>query len=322
MVTVVDLLKGSRPEAKARHPEKAHRPDQPVLRKPEWIRVKAPTSPVYGETIKIVRENKLVTVCEEAGCPNIGECWSQKHATFMIMGDTCTRACAFCNVKTGMPEALDRAEPENVAIAVEKLGLLHVVITSVDRDDLDDGGAQHFADVIRAIRKRSPKTTIEVLTPDFLRKDGALEIVVEAKPDVFNHNLETVPGKYLKVRPGARYFHSLRLLQRVKELDPMMFTKSGIMVGLGETRNEVLQLMDDLRSADVDFITIGQYLQPTKKHHPIIEFITPEAFKSYETVATTKGFLMASSSPLTRSSHHAGDDFARLRAARLKRDGV
>ena len=320
MVTVVDTLSGKRPGA--RHPEKAHRPDQPTQRKPEWIRVKAPTSPVYGETLKIVRENKLVTVCEEAGCPNIGECWSQKHATFMIMGDTCTRACAFCNVKTGMPDALDRAEPENVAIAVEKLGLEHVVVTSVDRDDLDDGGAAHFAAVIAAIRARSPKTTIEVLTPDFLRKDGALEIVVAAKPDVFNHNLETVPGKYLTVRPGARYFHSLRLLQRVKELDPTMFTKSGIMVGLGETRNEVLQLMDDLRSADVDFITIGQYLQPTKKHHPIVEFITPEAFGSYATIANAKGFLMASSSPLTRSSHHAGADFARLRAARLARHGV
>lgn len=318
MAVVVDTLtRDNRP----RHPEKAHRPDQPAQRKPDWIRVKAPTSPVYGETVKIVKENKLVTVCEEAGCPNIGECWSQKHATFMIMGDTCTRACSFCNVKTGMPGALDADEPENVATAVAKLGLAHVVVTSVDRDDLDDGGAEHFAKVIRAIRARSPGTTIEVLTPDFLRKPGALKIVVAAKPDVFNHNLETVASKYLTVRPGARYFHSIRLLQEVKELDPTMFTKSGIMVGLGETRNEVLQLMDDLRSAEVDFLTIGQYLQPTKKHHAIIDFITPEAFKSYETVAYAKGFLMVSSSPLTRSSHHAGEDFAKMKAARLAKDG-
>jgi lipoyl synthase len=315
MVTLVDTLKNPRP----RHPEKAHRPDTPILRKPEWIRVKAPGSPVYRETQAIVKENGLVTVCEEAGCPNIGECWSKKHATMMIMGDTCTRACAFCNVKTGMPGPLDAHEPDNVAIAVEKLGLSHVVITSVDRDDLDDGGARHFADVIRAIRARSPSTTIEVLTPDFLRKDGALEQVVEARPDVFNHNLETVPSKYLKVRPGARYFHSVRLLQRVKEMDPTMFTKSGIMVGLGEERNEVLQLMDDLRSADVDFLTIGQYLQPTRKHHPVERFLTPDEFKSFETIAYTKGFLMVSSNPLTRSSHHAGEDFERLRANRAAR---
>jgi lipoyl synthase len=288
----------------------------PKARHPEWIRVKAPGSPVYRETQAIVKENDLVTVCEEAGCPNIGECWSKKHATMMIMGDTCTRACAFCNVKTGMPGPLDPDEPEHVAIAVEKLGLSHVVITSVDRDDLPDGGAGHFAAVIRAIRRRSPQTTIEVLTPDFLRKDGALELVVAARPDVFNHNLETVASNYLTVRPGARYFHSIRLLQRVKELDPTIFTKSGIMVGLGEERNEVLQLMDDLRSADVDFITIGQYLQPTKKHHAIVRFVTPDEFKSYETVAWTKGFLMVSASPLTRSSHHAGDDFARLKANR------
>ncbi|MBT9291474.1 lipoyl synthase [Prosthecodimorpha staleyi] len=312
MVTVLDTVGGVKP----RHPEKAHRPDQPIARKPDWIRVKAPGSPVYNETRGIVRENKLVTVCEEAGCPNIGECWSKKHATFMIMGDTCTRACAFCNVKTGVPGALDAGEPESVAIAVEKLGLSHVVITSVDRDDLDDGGAEHFARVIGAIRARSPRTTIEILTPDFLRKPGALETVVAAKPDVFNHNLETVPSKYLKVRPGARYFHSIRLLQKVKELDPGMFTKSGIMVGLGEERNEVLQLMDDLRSAEVDFLTIGQYLQPTRKHHEVMSFVTPEAFKAYETIAYAKGFLMVSSSPLTRSSHHAGEDFARLRAAR------
>jgi lipoic acid synthetase len=316
MALVVDLLNGDR---RPRHPEKAHRPDQPIQRKPDWIRVKAPGSQGWAETNRIVRENKLVTVCEEAGCPNIGECWEKKHATFMIMGDTCTRACAFCNVKTGMPSVLDTAEPESVATAVEKLGLQHVVITSVDRDDLADGGARHFAEVILAIRARSPGTTIEVLTPDFLRKDGALEIVVAAKPDVFNHNLETVPSKYLKVRPGARYFHSIRLLQRVKELDPGMFTKSGIMVGLGEERNEVLQLMDDLRSAEVDFLTIGQYLQPTKKHHPVIRFVTPDEFKAFETTAYAKGFLLVSASPLTRSSHHAGDDFAKLKAARVAR---
>ncbi len=320
MATVIDLLKDD-PRKAARHPEKANRPDSPIQRKPDWIRVKAPGSPLWAETNRIVKEHGLVTVCEEAGCPNVGECWEKKHATFMIMGDTCTRACAFCNVKTGMPDALDQAEPAKIADAVAKLGLSHVVITSVDRDDLKDGGAQHFAEVIKAIRHRSPKTTIEILTPDFLRKDGALEIVVEARPDVFNHNLETVPSNYLTVRPGARYFHSIRLLQRVKEFDPTIFTKSGIMVGLGEERNEVLQLMDDLRSADVDFLTIGQYLQPTKKHHAVIEFVTPDAFKAYETIAYTKGFLLVSSTPLTRSSHHAGDDFAKLRAAREKHLG-
>ena len=266
-----------------------------------------------------MKDNNLVTVCEEAGCPNIGECWDKKHATFMIMGEICTRACAFCNVITGMPNALDPNEPDNVARAVREMGLNHVVITSVDRDDLADGGAEHFEKVIWAIRAVSPQTTIEILTPDFLRKPGALERVVAAKPDVFNHNLETVPGNYLTVRPGARYFHSLRLLQRVKELDPTMFTKSGIMVGLGEERNEVLQLMDDLRTADVDFITIGQYLQPTRKHHEVISFVTPDEFKSYEKIAYTKGFLMVASSPLTRSSHHAGDDFARLKANREKK---
>jgi len=269
-----------------------------------------------------VKDNGLVTVCEEAGCPNIGECWSKKHATFMIMGDTCTRACAFCNVRTGMPEALDPAEPQKVAEAVAKLGLNHVVITSVDRDDLADGGAEHFAQVIEAIRVAAPGTTIEILTPDFLRKPGALERVVEARPDVFNHNLETVPGLYLTVRPGARYYHSIRLLDRVKQLDPGMFTKSGIMVGLGEERNQVLQLMDDLRSADVDFLTIGQYLQPTRRHHAVIRFVPPEEFKSFETIAYTKGFLMVSASPLTRSSHHAGEDFARLRAARDAKVGA
>src|SRR6478736_7631010 len=319
MAVVLDLLnKDNRP----RHPEKAHRPDQPVQqRKPDWIRVKAPGSPKWAETNRIVRENKLVTVCEEAGCPNIGECWEKKHATFMIMGDTCTRACAFCNVKTGVPQPLDLEEPRKVADAVAKLGLEHVVITSVDRDDLKDGGAEHFAQVIRAIRAATPNTTIEVLTPDFLRKNGAAEIVVEARPDVFNHNLETVPSKYLTVRPGARYFASIRLLQQVKELDPTIFTKSGIMVGLGEERNEVLQLMDDLRAADVDFLTIGQYLQPTRKHHEVKRFVPPDEFKSYETVAYAKGFLMVSASPLTRSSHHAGDDFARLKAARAAQRG-
>ena len=314
MATLINTLSSDK---RPRHPEKAHRPDQPMQRKPDWIRVKAPGSPKWSETNKIVKEHGLVTVCQEASCPNIGECWEHKHATFMIMGDTCTRACSFCNVKTGLPNALDPQEPAKIADAVQKLGLNHVVITSVDRDDLADGGAEHFAQVIQAIRAASPKTTIEVLTPDFLRKEGALEIVVAARPDVFNHNLETVASNYLTVRPGARYFHSIRLLQRVKELDPTIFTKSGIMVGLGEERNEVLQLMDDLRSADVDFLTIGQYLQPTKKHHPVISFITPDEFKAYETIAYTKGFLLVSATPLTRSSHHAGEDFAKLKAARL-----
>jgi lipoic acid synthetase len=302
--------------SRLRHPEKAHRPDSPVLPKPDWIRVRAPGSPGYAETRRIVRGNGLRTVCVEANCPNIGECWEKKHATFMIMGDTCTRACAFCNVKTGLPAPLDREEPQRVADAVAKLELSHVVVTSVDRDDLSDGGARHFAEVICAIRAAMPSTTIEVLTPDFLRKEGALERVVAARPDVFNHNLETVPSRYLTVRPGARYFASLRLLQRVKELDPLMFTKSGIMVGLGEARNEVMQLMDDLREAAVDFLTIGQYLQPTRKHHPVARFVTPGEFKGYETIAYAKGFLMVSASPLTRSSYHASEDFERLRAAR------
>jgi lipoyl synthase len=312
MPVVLDLVKNPRP----RHPEKAHRPDSAVLPKPAWIRVKAPVSPGYFATQKIMRDNGLHTVCEEAGCPNIGECWEKRHATFMIMGDTCTRACAFCNVKTGLPVALDPDEPARVADATAKLGLAHIVVTSVDRDDLADGGAQHFADTIRAIRARCPQTTIEVLTPDFLRKDAALERVVAARPDVFNHNLETVPSLYLTVRPGARYFHSLRLLQQVKELDPAMFTKSGIMVGLGEERNEVLQVMDDLRSANVDFLTIGQYLQPTRKHHEVKRFVPPDEFKALESIAYSKGFLMVAASPLTRSSHHAGEDFARLKAAR------
>jgi lipoic acid synthetase len=317
MTTLIDTVSAERP----RHPEKAHRADTPLLRKPDWIRVKAPGSPVYRETTAIVREHGLVTVCEEAGCPNIGECWSKKHATFMIMGDTCTRACAFCNVKTGIPGLLDRDEPEKVADAVAKLGLHHVVITSVDRDDLADGGAEHFARTIAAIRKVSD-ATVEILTPDFLRKDGAIARVVAARPDVFNHNLETVPSKYLTVRPGARYFASLRLLQQVKEIDPQMFTKSGIMVGLGEERNEVLQLMDDLRAANVDFLTIGQYLQPSRKHHPVMRFVPPDEFKAYETIAYAKGFLMVSASPLTRSSHHAGEDFAQLRAARAAKLGA
>ncbi|HEX8827870.1 MAG TPA: lipoyl synthase [Xanthobacteraceae bacterium] len=317
MAVLIDNLVGvHRPP---RHPEKMHRPDQPSLRKPDWIRVKAPVSPGYVETRRIVRENDLHTVCEEAGCPNIGECWEKKHATFMIMGDTCTRACAFCNVKTGLPGALDEAEPEHVAAATQKLGLSHVVVTSVDRDDLDDGGAAHFAAVIRAIRARCPGTTIEVLTPDFLRKTGAVETVVGARPDIFNHNLETVPAKYLTVRPGARYFASVRLLQRVKELDAAMFTKSGIMVGLGETRQEILQVMDDLRTAAVDFITIGQYLQPSRKHHAVVRFLPPDEFEALSAAAYAKGFLMVSASPLTRSSHHAGEDFARLQAARAAR---
>ncbi len=314
MVTVLDTT-----TPRPRHPEKAHRREKPVLRKPSWIRVKAGGSPVYEETRKIVRENGLVTVCEEAGCPNIGECWSKKHATMMIMGDTCTRACAFCNVRTGIPKPLDPEEPENVALAVAKLGLNHVVITSVDRDDLDDGGAQHFVETIHAIRLQAPATTIEILTPDFLRKKGALEKVVAACPDVYNHNLETVPSHYLTVRPGARYFHSLRLLQQVKEIDPAIFTKSGIMLGFGEERNEVLQLMDDLRSADVDFITIGQYLQPSSRHHEVVRFVTPDEFNAYASIAWSKGFSMVSSSPLTRSSHHAGEDFAKLRANRAAR---
>ena len=316
MTVLIDTVGAATPP---RHPEKAHRPDQPVGRKPDWIRVKAPVSPGYAETRQIVRTNGLHTVCEEASCPNIGECWEKKHATFMIMGDTCTRACAFCNVKTGIPGALDGAEPAHVAEATAKLGLAHVVVTSVDRDDLDDGGAAHFAAVIRAIRARCPQTTIEVLTPDFLRKPGAVEKVVAARPDVFNHNLETVPSNYLTVRPGARYFASVRLLQRAKELDPLIFTKSGIMVGLGEEQNEVLQVMDDLRAADVDFLTVGQYLQPSRKHHPVVRFVPPEEFKALATIAYAKGFSMVSANPLTRSSHHAGNDFARLRALRPAR---
>jgi lipoyl synthase len=314
----LDLL-NERARARAeRHPEKAHRPDQPVAKKPAWIRVKAPGSALWRETSAVVRGRGLTTVCQEAACPNIGECWEQRHATFMIMGEVCTRACAFCNVATGLPAPLDPTEPERVGFATRDLGLAHVVVTSVDRDDLPDGGAEHFARTVAAIRAASPATTIEILTPDFLRKSGALEIVVAARPDVFNHNLETVPGLYPSVRPGARYFHSLRLLQRVKERDPQIFTKSGLMLGLGEKRQEIVQVMDDLRTADVDFLTLGQYLQPTKKHHAVIEFITPEAFKTYETLAYAKGFAMVASSPLTRSSHHAGEAFAKLRAKRAR----
>jgi lipoic acid synthetase len=319
MTVVIDKLSDNgRPrEAGPRHPEKAHRPDNEIQRKPDWIRVKAPVSREYAATREVVRANKLHTVCEEAACPNIGECWTKRHATMMIMGDTCTRACAFCNVKTGLPAPLDADEPTNVARAVKTLGLAHVVITSVDRDDLTDGGAEHFAQVINAIHAESPGTSVEVLTPDFLRKDGAIETVMAAQPEVFNHNLETVPRLYLTVRPGARYFASLRLLERAKELMPTGFTKSGLMVGLGETREEIMQVMDDLRAAKVDFLTIGQYLQPTKKHAKLDRFWTPEEFAGLEAVARAKGFLMVSASPLTRSSYHADSDFAELKAARL-----
>ncbi len=305
-------------EQRVRHPEKMHKPDNPIQRKPHWIRVKAPVSKQYHDTREMMRGLNLTTVCEEAACPNIGECWSKKHATMMIMGEICTRACTFCNVATGKPNALDPFEPFNVATAVKNMDLNHVVITSVDRDDLDDGGAQHFAEVIQAVREACPNTTIEILTPDFLKKEGALEVVVAAKPDVFNHNMETVPKLYPSVKKGARYFYSMRLLQRVKEIDPTIFTKSGLMVGLGETNDEVSQVMDDMRMADVDFITIGQYLQPTVKHHALDRFVTPDEFNVFEKQAYAKGFLMVSSSPLTRSSHHAGDDFAKLRAAREK----
>ena len=301
-----------------RHPEKAHRPDNPIQRKPDWIRVRAPNHPVYHETRKLMRDNGLTTVCEEAACPNIGECWSQRHATMMIMGEICTRACSFCNVRTGQPDKLDATEPARVADAVAKLGLKHVVITSVDRDDLADGGAAHFAAVIRAIRAAAPDTSIEVLTPDFLRKPGGMEIVADARPDVFNHNLETVPRLYPTIRPGARFYQSLRLLDQVKRRDPSIFTKSGLMVGLGESRAEIGQVMDDLRIADVDFLTIGQYLQPTVKHAAVAAFITPDEFADYAAMARAKGFLLVSATPLTRSSYHADADFAALVAARAK----
>jgi lipoic acid synthetase len=307
MTLVIDAL---------RHPEKAHRPDNAAAKKPDWIRVKAPVSREYAATKAVVREHGLNTVCEEAACPNIGECWTKAHATMMIMGGTCTRACAFCNVRTGLPDALDSDEPERVARAVTKLGLRHVVITSVDRDDLADGGAAHFARTIRAVHAMSPGTSVEVLTPDFLRKDGAIESVMAAEPEVFNHNLETVPRLYLSIRPGARYYASLRLLERAKTLMPRGFTKSGLMVGLGESREEIMQVMDDLRAAGVDFLTIGQYLQPTRKHARLDRFWTPEEFKGLESIARAKGFLMVSASPLTRSSYHADSDFAVLKAAR------
>lgn len=304
-----------------RHPEKANRPDNPIQRKPAWIRVKAPGHPVYQETRDILKANRLVTVCEEAACPNVGECWSHRHATMMIMGDTCTRACSFCNVRTGQPDPLDADEPARVAAAVAKLGLRHVVITSVDRDDLEDGGAGHFAAVIQAIRDASPSTTVEVLTPDFLRKPSGTGIVAAARPDVFNHNLETVPRLYPNIRPGARYYQSLRLLDRVKQLEPGIFTKSGLMVGLGESKQEIMQVMDDLRIADVDFLTIGQYLQPTVKHAAVAEFVTPDQFAEYASIARAKGFLLVSATPLTRSSYHADSDFAALKAARAAKLG-
>lgn len=313
MVTVLDTrhLKGAE-----RHPEKAKRAESPIQRKPEWIRVKAPGSVQYRETKAIVREKGLHTVCEEAACPNIGECWEKRHATMMIMGGVCTRACAFCNVATGKPGALDTDEPRRVGEAVAEMGLRHVVITSVDRDDLDDGGAAHFVAVIEAIRAVRPEATIEILTPDFRGKKGAVDVVADARPDVFNHNLETVPRLYLSIRPGSRYYVSLRLLERVKERHGQAFTKSGLMVGLGETREEVMQVMDDLRSAGVDFLTIGQYLQPTRRHAPVDRFWTPDEFKALEDIARAKGFLMVSATPLTRSSYHADEDFDRLRAAR------
>ncbi|MBE8191409.1 MAG: lipoyl synthase [Alphaproteobacteria bacterium] len=312
MAVVIDNISGD----KVRHPEKQGRADTPLLRKPAWIRTRAANTQGHAQTRQIIRSHNLVTVCEEAACPNLGECWSQSHATFMILGEICTRACAFCNVTTGVPQAVDKGEPQRIADAVAELDLNHIVITSVDRDDLDDGGAAHFAQTIKAIRATTPTTSIEILTPDFLRKKGALEIVVEAQPDVFNHNLETVPRLYLSIRPGARYYHSLRLLQRVKELAPHIFTKSGLMVGLGEERTELMQVMDDMRSADVDFITIGQYLQPTKKHAAIARFVPPLEFENYETTAKAKGFLMVSASPLTRSSFHADADFIKLQTAR------
>lgn len=304
---------------KIRHPEKAHRPDNPIQRKPDWIRVKAPTSKTYQETRDLMRDLKLTTVCEEAACPNIGECWSQKHATFMIMGEVCTRACSFCNVATGKPDALDDMEPLRVGVAVQRLGLRHVVVTSVDRDDLPDGGAQHFTRVIKAIRHKSPGTSVEILTPDFKNKAGAADIIASEAPDVFNHNLETVPRLYPTIRPGARYFTSLQLLAEMKKLKPEIFTKSGLMVGLGESREEIMQVMDDLRAADVDFLTIGQYLQPTPKHAAVDRFVPPEEFTELANLARARGFLMVSATPLTRSSYHADDDFQQLKAARAER---
>ena len=303
---------------KPRHPEKIHKPSNPIQRKPSWIRVRLTNSSIYNDTKKIVKDNNLHTVCEEAGCPNISECWSKKHATFMIMGDTCTRACAFCNVKTGIPNPLDKNEPSRVAKATKDLNLNHVVITSVDRDDLPDGGAEHFVKTIFAIRKNNPKTTIEILTPDFLRKGDVYKKVVDAKPDVFNHNIETVPSNYTMVRPGSRYFQSINLLKEVKDYNNKIFTKSGLMLGLGEKEEELFQVMDDLRCAGVDFLTLGQYLQPTEKHYPIKKFIPPEDFEKFKKKAYSKGFLQVSSSPMTRSSYHAGDDFSKLRVKKKK----
>ena len=316
MVTVLDTTAKNADDDRPRHPEKAHRADSPILRKPSWIRVKAPGSPVYQETRRIMRDHGLNTVCEEAGCPNIGECWQQKHATFMIMGEVCTRACAFCNVATGKPEALDKLEPLRVGVATKQMGLKHVVVTSVDRDDLPDSGADHFVKTIMGIRMKSPEKTIEILPGDFRGNQSDWDTVINARPDVFNHNLETVPRLYPTIRPGARYFRSLSLLKRVKDVDPSMFTKSGLMVGLGETKEEVGQVMDDMRAAAIDFITIGQYLQPTPKHAPVMKWWTPEEFEQLTKMAKNKGFLMVSATPLTRSSHHAGDDFAKLKAAR------
>jgi lipoic acid synthetase len=320
MVTVIDTV--TEVKARQRHPEKARLPDTPVMPKPPWIRVKAPGAHAFDRTRAVLRTHRLHTVCEEAACPNIGECWEKRHATVMIMGDVCTRACAFCNVATGKPTRLDEGEPARVADAIAALELNHVVVTSVDRDDLADGGATHFARTIAAIRHAAPNTTVEVLTPDFMRKDGALEIVVAARPDVFNHNVETVPSLYRRIRPGADYRHSLALLRKAKRLDPSLFTKSGIMVGLGETDEEIADLMDDLRGSDVDFLTIGQYLQPTRKHAAIDRFVTPKAFQSYKRTADDKGFLLVAASPLTRSSYHAAEDFERLKAARLASFGA
>ena len=302
-----------------RHPEKRNNKETSQIKKPDWLRVRVSGSEKFLETKKILSDSNIVTVCEEANCPNISECWQKNHATFMIMGDTCTRACAFCNVKTGLPDKLDVFEPYKISQAVKKMNLSHVVITSVDRDDLDDGGAEHFAKTINAIRKTSPETTIEILTPDFLKKEDALEKILKDCPDVFNHNLETVPRLYLSIRPGARYFNSLRLLNEVKNKNPNIFTKSGLMLGLGEKKNEIMQVMDDLRAAKVDFLTLGQYLQPTKKHAPVDKYITPDEFNSYKIIAESKGFLMVSSSPLTRSSHHAEEDFKILKKNRIKK---
>ena len=310
------MLKNLNEKKNIRHPEKINKPDNISPSKPSWLKVRAPIGKIFDETKGLLDDLGIVTVCEEASCPNIGNCWSKKHATMMIMGDTCTRACSFCNVATGKPKGLDLTEPFRVAQSVAKLNLNHVVITSVDRDDLDDGGAKHFVNTIKDIKSLSPNTSIEILTPDFLRKDGALEKVIEAKPDVFNHNLETVPRLYTSVRPGARYFHSLNLLYKVKDIDPKIFTKSGIMVGLGEDKSEVFQVMDDMRSANIDFLTIGQYLQPTIKHHKVDRFVDPSEFALYKKTALSKGFLVVSSSPLTRSSFHASEDFERLKEAR------